>query len=82
MAVLPASALLPKRTAPSPTRTGAFRWAGRPLAPPGEARQDWWIIQEIANRMGQSWNYGHARDIFGEMRLVMPSRTWHFLGPA
>ncbi len=49
------------------------------LATPGDARQDWWITQEIANRMGLGWNYAHPRDIFAEMTTVMPSLdniTW------
>ena len=46
---------------------------------PGDAKQDWWIIQEIANRMGLSWNHSEPKDIFSEMREVMPSLngiTW------
>ena len=53
---------------------------GRKAIPaPGDAKQDWWIIQEIANRMGLSWNYSEPKDIFSEMREVMPSLngiTW------
>ena len=49
---------------------------GRKAVPaPGEAKQDWWIIQEIAQRMGLSWNYTEPKDIFAEMRQVMPSLT-------
>ena len=49
---------------------------GRKAVPaPGEAKQDWWIIQEIALRMGLSWNYTEPKDIFAEMRQVMPSLT-------
>merc|ERR1711991_333412 len=49
---------------------------GRAAVPmPGQAQQDWWIIQELANRMGLSWTYSHPRDVFAEMRLVMPSLT-------
>ncbi|MBU0726085.1 MAG: formate dehydrogenase subunit alpha [Alphaproteobacteria bacterium] len=40
---------------------------------PGEARQDWWIIQELANRLGLGWSYGHPRDAYEEMRGLMPS---------
>ena len=49
---------------------------------PSNVRQDWWIIQEIANRMGLSWNYNSPKDIFLEMKLVMPSLnniTWERL---
>ncbi len=40
---------------------------------PGDARQDWWIIQEIARRIGLDWVYTHPRDVFAEMRTCMPS---------
>jgi formate dehydrogenase major subunit len=43
------------------------------LPPPGEARPDWWIIQEIARRFGLGWNYGHPRDVFDEMQRGMES---------
>jgi formate dehydrogenase major subunit len=51
----------------------------RALPPPGEARQDWWILQEIARGLGLGWTYGHPRDVFAEMRACMPSLggiTW------
>ena len=70
--VLPATAF--------PEKTGTFTNTNRQvqlgreaLEPPGGARQDWWIIQEIANRMGLGWTYTHPRDVFAEMRQVMPS---------
>ena len=49
---------------------------------PGEARQDWWIIQEIARRLDLDWNYAGPKDIFNEMRLAMDSIagiTWERL---
>jgi assimilatory nitrate reductase catalytic subunit len=38
------------------------------LAPPGEARPDWWIVCEVARRMGfgQAFLYGSPREIFDE----------------
>ncbi|HUI46592.1 MAG TPA: molybdopterin-dependent oxidoreductase [Nitrospirota bacterium] len=41
--------------------------------PVGESRLDWEIIQEVANRMGGSLNYGSDRDILKEIRSVVPS---------
>ena len=40
--------------------------------PPGEARVDWWIIQEIARRMGREkyFNFDSPRDIFNELRIA------------
>jgi formate dehydrogenase major subunit len=49
------------------------------LSPPGEARQDWALIQEIARRIGLTWNYKDVSDVFAEMTQVMPSLaniTW------
>ncbi|MEQ8444183.1 MAG: formate dehydrogenase subunit alpha [Alphaproteobacteria bacterium] len=52
------------------------------LDPPGEARQDWELIQEIARGMGLDWNYTHAKDVFAEMGQIMQSLngiTWERL---
>ncbi len=40
---------------------------------PGDARQDWWIVQELARRIGLDWNYAHPSDVYAEMAGVMPS---------
>jgi len=79
--VLPASAF--------PEKTGTFTntdrrvQLGRTALPtPGDARPDWWIIQELARRLGLDWNYDGPRDVFNEMRTVMPSLrgiTWERL---
>ena len=39
----------------------------------GDARDDWWILTQIANRMGAGWNYASAKEIFEEVRTVTPS---------
>ena len=52
------------------------------VSPPGDARQDLRIIQEIAKRMGLQWNYDGPEDVFSEMRKAMPSiagMTWERL---
>ncbi|MCS7087157.1 MAG: NADH-quinone oxidoreductase subunit NuoG [Thermoflexales bacterium] len=36
----------------------------RALPPIGEAKPDWWIVQEIARRFGLSWRYESAAHIF------------------
>src|SRR3984957_1358014 len=47
---------------------------GRQALPlPGEARVDWWIIQEIARRIGPDWNYAHPSEIYTEMASQMPA---------
>ncbi|HLF98668.1 MAG TPA: formate dehydrogenase subunit alpha [Methylococcaceae bacterium] len=79
--ILPASAFAEK--------TGTFTNTDRrvqmgrqAIVPPGDARQDWWILQEIALRLGLDWNYGGPRDVFDEMRQAMNSIagiTWERL---
>jgi len=52
------------------------------LDPPGEARQDLWIIQAMAQRLGCDWHYEGPRAVFEEMRRAMPSIagiTWERL---
>lgn len=45
---------------------------GRPaVAPPGDARQDWWIVHEIGRRLGMDWSYEGPREVYEEMRLAM-----------
>ena len=70
--VLPASSQAEK----SGTYTNTNRQVqiGRPAIPmPGDARQDWWIIQEIARRIGLDWSYDGPADVFAEMAEIMPS---------
>lgn len=38
----------------------------------GQAKPDWWIIQEIANRLGAHWNYKGPAQIFEEMASLSP----------
>ena len=72
--ILPASAF-PEKDG-TVTNTDRRVQMGRAAVPmPGQAQQDWWIIQELANRMGLNWSYSHPRDVFAEMRMVMPSLT-------
>ena len=52
------------------------------ISPPGEARQDWELIQEIAQRIGLHWAYRDVAQVFAEMTQVMPSLnniTWERL---
>ena len=70
--ILPASAF-PEKTG-SFTNTDRLVQMGRQaIDPPGDAKQDLWIIQQIANRMGLDWQYGHVSEVFDEMRHTMPS---------
>jgi formate dehydrogenase major subunit len=79
--ILPASAW-PEKSG-TVTNTNRQVQLGRPaLQLPGDARQDWWIIQELARRIGLPWNYSGPADVFAEMASVMPSFnniTWQRL---
>ena len=72
--VLPASAHAEKLG--TYTNTNRQVQMGRPaLDMPGEARQDWELIVELAQRLGLDWTYGHVSDVYAEMAKAMPSLT-------
>ena len=79
--VLPATAW-PEKDG-SVTNTDRMVQLGRKaLAAPGEAREDLWIINQLARRLGLQWNYAHPREVFEEMRRCMDSIagiTWERL---
>lgn len=62
------------------TNTNRQVQLGRPaITPPGEARQDWKIIVDLANELGLNWQYEAVSDVFNEMAQIMPSLnniTW------
>ncbi|MEQ8866080.1 MAG: formate dehydrogenase subunit alpha [Thalassobaculum sp.] len=79
--VLPASAF-PEKTGTVTNTNRQVQMGRQALQPPGDARQDWWIVQEIAKRMGLDWNYTGPSEVFAEMARVMPSLaniTWERL---
>ena len=70
--ILPASAF--------PEKTGTFTNTDRrvqigrqAIEPPGDARHDIWIIEEMARGLGLDWNYSGVDAVFDEMRAAMPS---------
>ena len=70
--VLPASAF-PEKTG-SFTNTDRLVQMGRQaINPPGDARQDLWIIQQMAQQLGLHWRYDHVGEVFDEMRHTMHS---------
>ena len=79
--ILPASAF-PEKDG-SFTNTDRLVQMGRKaINPPGDAKQDLWIIQELAKRLDLDWNYAHVSEVFDEMRKTMPSIggiTWERL---
>src|SRR5215217_9261395 len=70
--ILPASAW-PEKDG-TVTNTNRQVQMGRKALPlPGEARQDLWIMQDLAQRIGLSWNYQHVSEVFEEMARLMPA---------
>jgi formate dehydrogenase major subunit len=70
--ILPASAFAEKEG--TFTNTDRRVQLARQVVPPPEgAKQDLWIIQEIAKRMGLNWNYLTVGDVYTEMAEGMPS---------
>src|SRR6202041_2735783 len=68
--ILPASAFAEKSG--SFTNTDRrVQLAREVIKPPGDARQDLWIIQEIGKRMGLPWNYSGPGEVFTEMAELM-----------
>ncbi|MEZ5852289.1 MAG: formate dehydrogenase subunit alpha [Hyphomicrobiaceae bacterium] len=65
------------------TNTNRQVQIARPVVPPpGEAKPDWALIQQLAQRIGLPWNYAEVSDVFTEMTKVMPSLrniTWERL---
>ena len=70
--VLPASAW-PEKTGTVTNTNRQVQLGRQALEPPGDARQDWWIVSEMARRLGLDWRYEHPRDVFAEMADLMPS---------
>jgi formate dehydrogenase major subunit len=40
------------------------------LEPPGEAREELWVLSEIAKRLGTDWGYPKAEEIWEEVRAL------------
>lgn len=70
--ILPASAW-PEKDGTVTNTDRRVQIGRKALQMPGDARQDWWIIQEIASRLGLDWSYSGPEDIHAEMQKCMPS---------
>src|SRR5580704_11361848 len=81
--ILPASSYMEKDG--TYTNTDRRVQLGRKvLDSPGEARLDWQVVQDIANRIGLGWTYSSPREVFEEMVSVIPSYknlSYDNLGP-
>jgi formate dehydrogenase major subunit len=70
--ILPATAF-PEKTGTFTNTDRRVQLGRQALEPPGGARPDWWIVQELARRLGLDWDYAHPREVYAELRAVMPS---------
>ncbi|MET0511351.1 MAG: formate dehydrogenase subunit alpha [Thermoleophilaceae bacterium] len=70
--ILPASSYMEKDG--TYTNTDRRVQIGRKvLDPPGEAREDWRIICDVATRVGLPMDYGSPREVFDELVSLMPN---------
>ncbi len=79
--ILPASAF-PEKTGTFTNTDRRVQLGRKALDPPGQARQDLWIIQQVAQRLGLDWNYAGPAEVFAEIREATPSMagiTWERL---
>jgi len=72
--ILPASAW-PEKTGSVSNTDRMVQLGKKAINPPGDAKPDLWIIQEIAQRLGLNWHYQGPEfgvaEVFDEMRLAM-----------
>ncbi|MFZ4478900.1 MAG: formate dehydrogenase subunit alpha [Rhodoferax sp.] len=84
--VLPATAW-PEKTGTVSNTDRMLQLGRQAISPPGQARPDLWIIQQIAARIGLNWVYPGEDDgvaaVYEEMRLAMQAAiggiTWERL---
>ncbi|WP_414010251.1 formate dehydrogenase subunit alpha [Limnobacter sp.] len=70
--VLPASAF-PEKTGTFTNTDRLVQLGQQAINPPGQAQQDLWIIQSIAQGLGLNWHYSSVEEVFDEMRHAMHS---------
>jgi formate dehydrogenase major subunit len=84
--VLPATAW-PEKTGTVSNTDRMVQMGKQAITPPGDAKPDLWIIQQIANRMGLPWDYkgehSGVAEVYEEMRQAMHAAiagiTWERL---
>jgi formate dehydrogenase major subunit len=70
--VLPASAAWAESEGTVTNSERRVQRVRKALDPPGEARDDLWIIYELARRMGSDWGSPTAEDVWNEVRSLSP----------
>ncbi len=84
--VLPATAW-PEKTGTVSNTDRMVQMGKQALTPPGDAKPDLWILQQLANRLGCGWDYQGEHDgvaaVYEEMRQAMHAAisgiTWERL---
>jgi formate dehydrogenase major subunit len=72
--VLPASGF-PEKNGTFTNTDRRVQLGRKALDMPDGVRQDWELVQEIAQRMGLDWAYEGVDEVYEEMRQAMPSIT-------
>lgn len=70
--VLPATAW-PEKNGTVTNTNRQVQMGRKAVNAPGEAQEDWKLIQQLAQHLGLDWNYSHPKEIFTEMASLMPS---------
>ncbi len=70
--VLPASAAWAESEGTVTNSERRVQRVRKALDPPGDARDDLWIIYELARRMGHDWGSPAAEDVWNEVRRLSP----------
>ena len=79
--ILPASAW-PEKSGTVTNTNRQVQMGRKALEAPGEAREDWRILVDLARRLGLDWKYTGPAEVFAEMKRGMPSLdniTWERL---
>ncbi len=79
--ILPASTF-PEKTGTVTNTNRQVQMGRKAVEPPGDAREDWRITVDLANRLGLDWDYDSPREVFAEMKMSMRSLhhiTWERL---
>ena len=77
--VLPASAW-PEKTGTVSNTDRMVQMGRKAINPPGDAKQDLWIIQQLAKGLGLNWDYNGpdsgVAEVYDEMRHAMKDVIW------
>ncbi|MBJ3764112.1 formate dehydrogenase subunit alpha [Maribius pontilimi] len=77
--ILPAAAF-PEKNGTVTNTNRQVQMGRKAISPPGDARPDWELLVELANRIGLDWDYDGPRSVFDEMKMSMRNLhhiTWN-----